>query len=102
MSSQEAGSFRVGHAGTQKNFSYCSLLLQTRTIMATVRDSHHYSNDLLQGGLEDHLNTFLFTAIPLAEACAVLTNSTLIEGNFLVYHFSLNTVGTPFNFPIVM
>ena len=33
--------------------SYCSLLLQTGTITATVRDSRYYSNDLLQGGLED-------------------------------------------------
>ena len=32
---------------TQKNYSCCSMLLQIGTIMATVRDSHHYSNDLL-------------------------------------------------------
>ena len=42
-----------GRTYPQKNFSYCSLLLQTGTIVATVRDSHHNSNDLLQGGLED-------------------------------------------------
>ena len=30
----------------QNNISYCSLLLQTGTITATVRDSRHYSNNL--------------------------------------------------------
>ena len=49
--------------------------------MATVRDSHHYSNDLLQGALEDRLLHFSYMAVPLAKACAVITNSTLIQGN---------------------
>ena len=44
-----------GWARSQKNFSYCSLLLQTGTITATVSVSHHYSNDLFQSGLEYHL-----------------------------------------------
>ena len=47
-----------GRTRVQKNISYCSLLLQTGTIMATVRDSCYYSNDLLQGGLEDRLLHF--------------------------------------------
>ena len=44
----------------QKNVSYSSLLLQTGpgTITATVRDSRLYSNELLQGGLEDRLLHF--------------------------------------------
>ena len=42
----------------QKNVSYCLLLLQTGTITVTVRDSRHYSNDLLQGGLKDRLLHF--------------------------------------------
>ena len=50
--------------------------------MATVEDTRHYSNDLLQGGFEDLLLEFLYMAIPLAKACAVITNSTLIQGNF--------------------
>ena len=51
--------------------------------MANVRDSYHYSNHLLQGGLEDCLLHFLYVAIHLhAEACAVIMNSTLIQGNF--------------------
>ena len=33
----------------QKNFSYCSLLLHTGTITATVRDSHHYFQWLTPG-----------------------------------------------------
>ena len=55
-----------GRTRAQKNVSYCSLLLQ-----ATVRDSYHYSNDLLQGGLEDCLLHFLYMTVLLAEACAV-------------------------------
>ena len=55
-----------GRTCVQKNFSYCMLLLQTGTITATVRDSHHYSNDLLQGGLKDHLlHSILYMAIHL-------------------------------------
>ena len=34
------------------------MLLQTKTITATVRDSHQYTNDLLQGGLKDRLLHF--------------------------------------------
>ena len=56
-SGSQEGKFE-GRTCTQKNVSYGLLLLQTRTIMATVRDSHHYSNDLLQGGLEDRLLHF--------------------------------------------
>ena len=44
------GSFGVGHTGAQLYILlYSSFLLQTRIIMASVRDSHHYSNNLLQG-----------------------------------------------------
>ena len=66
-----------------KNFSCCSLLLQIGTITATVRDSHH-SNDLpgLQGGLNDRLLHFFVYDRSLAEACTVITNSTLIQRNF--------------------
>ena len=64
------GSFRVGHVVTcaQKKFSYYSLLPQAGTIMATVRDSRRYSNDLLQGGVENCLLHFLYMAVPLAKA----------------------------------
>ena len=83
-----------GRTCAQKNFSYCLLLLQTGTITATIKDSHHYSNDLFQGGLEDCLlHSFVYGG-SLAEACAVITNSTLIQGNPLAYHFSLNTSAT--------
>ena len=61
--SQEGNFWDRTHA--QKNVSYCSSLLQSGTIMATVRDSHHYSNDLLQDGLEDCLLYFLYMAVPL-------------------------------------
>ena len=71
-----------GRIHAQKNLSYCLSLLQTGTIMATVRDSRHYSNNLLQGGLEDSLLHFLYMAVLPAEACAVITNLTLIQGNF--------------------
>ena len=77
------GSFGLGHVGAQKNFSYCSLLFKTGTIMATLRDSRHYSNDLLQGGLKDCLH-FLYMVILLAEACAVIMNSTLIQETFVI------------------
>ena len=47
-----------GRTCAQKNFSCCLLLLQTGTITATVRDSRHYSNNLLKGGLKDCLLHF--------------------------------------------
>ena len=50
------GSFGVGHAGAQKNFNYYYRL---ELYTATVRDRCHYSNDLLQSALEDHLLHFL-------------------------------------------
>ena len=40
-----------GRTHAQKNVCYCSLLIWSGTITATVRDSWHYSNDLLQDGL---------------------------------------------------
>ena len=49
--------------------------------MATVRESHHYFNNLLQGGLEDRLLHFWYMAVPL-EACAVIMNSILIQETF--------------------
>ena len=77
-----------GRTRAQNNVSYCSLLLQTRTVTVTLRNSRHFSNDLLQDGLKDHLH-FLYIAIALAEAyCAVIINSTLIQGNFW-YNISL-------------
>ena len=78
-------------------FRCCLLLLQTETIMATVRASCHYSNDLLQGGLEDHLlHFFIYYDCSLAESCAVITKSTLVQGNF--WHIILlNTAATPFS-----
>ena len=92
-----------GRIRVQNNFSYCLLLIQIGTIMASVRDSRHYSSNLLQGGLEDSLlQTFMYMAVLLAKACAVITNSTLIHGNFCLYRFSLDTAAMPFNFPILM
>ena len=94
------GSCGVGHM-PRKN-SYCSFLQQTGKITATIRDSRHYSNDLLQGGLEDRLLHFFVYG---RSACLSLFCDN--EYNFdtkkpLVYYFSLNTAATPFNFPIVM
>ena len=94
------GNFGVGHV-SRKMVSYCSLLLQTRTITATVRDSRHYSNDLFPGGLEDYLLYFSCMAVLLAEAYAVIMNSTSIQGHFW-YIIFLNTAAVPFNFPIIM
>ena len=65
---------KFGGRTSGKNFSYCSLLLQTGIITATVRDSLHYSNDLLQGGLKDCLLHFFVFGCSLAEACAVIMN----------------------------
>ena len=80
-SGSEEGKFE-GRTCAQKNVSCCLLLLQIETLTTTVSDSHHYSNYLLQGGLKDHLLHFSYMAIPLAEACAVIINSTLIKVNF--------------------
>ena len=55
-SDSQEGNFWVGDV--PRKTSYCSLLLQTGKSMATVRDSRHYSNDLLQGGLKGHLIHF--------------------------------------------
>ena len=61
----------------------CSLFLRTVTITATVRDSYQYSSDLLQGELEDRLlRFFVYYGHSLAEADAVITNSTSVQGNF--------------------
>ena len=47
--------------------------------------------------------TVSYMAVLLAEACVVMTNPTLVATRKLyVYHFSLNTAATQFNFPIVM
>ena len=93
-----------GRRRVQKNVSYCSLLLQTGTITATVRDSRHYSNDLLQGGLKDRiLHSYFF--IYCCSACGSLccdNGFNFGTRKLLVYHFSLNTAAMPFNFPIVM
>ena len=78
-----------GRTCAQKNSSCCLLFLWTVTLTATVTDSHQYSNDLLQGGLEDSLHFFVYVR-SLAEAGAVITNSTLIRGNFF-------TAATPFS-----
>ena len=80
-----------GKTHAQKNFSYCSLFLRTVTTIATVRDNYRYYYDLqLQGG-QDHLPCFFVSVCmvcmhmamdALAEAGAVITNSTLIKRNF--------------------
>ena len=70
-----------GRTRAQRNFSRCLLFLRTVTITATVRDSHQYSNDLLQGGLKDRHHFFVYVR-SLPEAGTVITNSTLIQGNF--------------------
>ena len=91
-----------GRTHAQKNVSYCSLLLQTETITATMRDSRHYSNDLLQGGLEDCL-LYLFVYGCSAYWSLCCDNRFNFDTRkLLVYHFSLNTAATPFNFPNVM
>ena len=94
----EKGNFGIGHV-PRKMVTYCLLLLQTVTITATVRDSHHYSNDLC--GLEDYLLYFSYMAVLLAEACAVITNSTSMQEHFW-YIIFLNTAAVPFNFPIII
>ena len=81
MAVKKAGKFG-GRTHAQKNFSCCSPYLQTVTITATVRDSHQYSNDSLQGRLEDCLLHFYIYGRSLAEAGAVIKNSTLMLGNF--------------------
>ena len=47
------GGLVVGHV-PRKNSAVYSLFLRVGTITATVTDSHQYSNDLPQGGLEVH------------------------------------------------
>ena len=91
-----------GRTHAQKNVSYCSLLLQTETITATMRDSRHYSNDLLQGGLEDCL---LYLSVYGRSACWSLCCDNRFNFDtrkLLVYHSSLNTAAMPFDFPNVM
>ena len=56
-SGSQEGKFE-GRTCAQKNVSYCSLLLQTGTIMATVRDSHHYSKMTYS---KVHLKTVSYT-----------------------------------------
>ena len=53
-SGSQEGKFE-GRTCAQKNSSYCSLLLHTGAITAIYYKSHHYFNDLLQGGLKDRL-----------------------------------------------
>ena len=100
-SGSQEGKFE-GRTCAQKNISYCSLLLQTGTITATVRDSHHYSNDLLQGGLEDHLLHFFIYGRSACWSLCCDNKFNFDTRKLLVYHFSLNTAATPFNFPTVM
>ena len=77
------GSLVVGHMPRKTSAVSCHLLfLGTVTITATVRNSRQCSNDLLLGGLKDHLLHFFVYDCSLAEAGAVVTNSTLMEGNF--------------------
>ena len=78
----------------------CSLFLRTVTTTATVRDSCQYSNDLLQGGLEDRLLCFFIYGRLLAEIDAVITNSTFMQGN-LWYINSLYILKQR-HFPIAM
>ena len=81
-----------GRTLAHKNFSCCLLLLQDGIIMATVRDNCHYSNDLLQGGLEGRLLYFFIYGCSLAEACAVVMNSTLMQVDFWNFKYCSNTI----------
>ena len=96
MAVKKAGKFG-GRTHAQKNFSCCSLYLRTVTITATVRDSHQYSNDSLQGRLEDCLLHFYIYGRSLAEAGTVIKKFNFDARKLLVYHFSLNTAATPFS-----
>ena len=91
-----------GKTCVQKNVSYCSLFLQTGIITATVRDSCHYSNDLLQGGLEDRLLHFFVYGRSACWSLCCDNEFTFNTKKLLAYHFSINTAAKPFNFPIVM
>ena len=78
-----------GRTHAQKNFSYCSLFLQTGTIMATVRDSHHYSNDLLQSGPEDRLvHFFVYYSHSACWSLCCDNEFNFDTRKLLVYHFS--------------
>ena len=65
----------------QNNVSYCSLLLQIRTITVTLRYSHHFPMTYSRMDLKI-ICTILYIAVALAEAYAVIINLTFIQGNF--------------------
>ena len=94
------GSCGVGHV--PRKSSYCSLSQQTGKIMATIRDSRHYSNDLLQGGFEDRLLHFFVYGHSTCLSLCSDNKYNFDTKKLLVYHFYLNTAAMPFNFPIVM
>ena len=83
-----------GSTRAQKYISYCLLLLQTGTITATVRDSRHYSNDLLQGGLEDYLLNFFVYSRSVCWSLCYDNEFNFNTWKLLVYHFSLNIAAT--------
>ena len=71
-----------GRTRVQKKFQLLLTIFTDWLITATVRDSCQYSNDLLQDELKDCLLHFFVYGHSLAEACAVITNSTLMQRNF--------------------
>ena len=84
-SGSQEGKF-LGRTRAQKKISYCSLLLQTGTNTATILKGQPSLFQWLTLGWtwrsSPTLWLFLYMAILLVEACAVITNSTFIQGNF--------------------
>ena len=87
------GSFRVGHVPEK---------LQLLFIVTTEWNYYSYykgQSSLFQRHTSLH---FSYMDVSLAEACAVINKFNFDTRKLLVYHFSLNTAATPFNFPIIM
>ena len=82
-----------------EKFSCLLTVLWIGIITATTRDGCQYSNDLLQGGLEVCQLHFYVYGCSLADAGTVITNSTLMQGNFW-YIISLYIL-QQHHFPIV-
>ena len=85
-SGSQEGKFE-GRTCAQKNVRYCLLLLQTGTITAALRDSHHYSNNLLQGGLKDRLLYFFTYGCSTCWSFCCDNIFNFDTRKLLVYHF---------------
>ena len=97
--SQEGKFWRRTHP---RKVSYCPLLLQTGTITATVRDSRHYFNNLLQGELEDGILHFFIYGCSACWSLCWDNEFNFDTRKLLVYHFCLNTAAMTFNFLIII